>query len=76
MLLSGVAPVKDYNCEIIHTANLRHNHESYFLLLCYNTTAGYGQTTNGTTVFVNASTCNFFYRPINRPIVFDFPSAT
>ena len=31
MLLSGVAPLKDY-WEIIHTANLRHNHDVIILL--------------------------------------------
>ena len=36
---------------------------------------GYGQTTDGRTVYVNASTCNFLYRPINPPIVFDFPNS-
>lgn len=35
---------------------------------------GYGITTDGTTVYVNASTCNYFYRPLNPPIVFDLPN--
>jgi len=31
-------------------------------------------TTNGSTIFINASTCTFRYAPTNRPIVFDiFP---
>ena len=34
----------------------------------------YGTTTNGTTAFINASTCNFRYRPDNPPVVFDLPA--
>ena len=34
---------------------------------------GYGATTNGTTVFVNASTCTLQYEPTNPPLVFDLP---
>ncbi|EGD73264.1 metallophosphoesterase domain-containing protein 1 [Salpingoeca rosetta] len=34
---------------------------------------GYGTTTDGQTVFVNASTCTFNYRPTNPPLVFDVP---
>jgi len=33
----------------------------------------YGVTTNGTTTFINASTCTFSYRPNNPPVVFDLP---
>lgn len=32
---------------------------------------GYGQVKNGDTTFINASTCDLKYRPINPPIVFD-----
>lgn len=32
---------------------------------------GYGVSTNGTTVFINASTCTYRYAPTNRPIIFD-----
>lgn len=35
---------------------------------------GYGVSTDGTTVFVNASTCTFNYRPVNPPVCFDFPA--
>ena len=35
---------------------------------------GYGATTNGSTVFVNASTCTFAYQPTNPPLVFDLPA--
>lgn len=35
---------------------------------------GYGVTTDGQTVFINASSCNFYYRPVNPPIVFDLPN--
>lgn len=35
---------------------------------------GYGMTTNGCTTFVNASTCNLQYRPIQKPIIFDLPN--
>eukprot|EP01064_Diplonema_japonicum_P020110 TRINITY_DN2915_c0_g1_i1.p1 TRINITY_DN2915_c0_g1~~TRINITY_DN2915_c0_g1_i1.p1 ORF type:complete len:285 (+),score=32.37 TRINITY_DN2915_c0_g1_i1:86-940(+) len=34
---------------------------------------GYGVTTNGKTLFANASTCNFRYKPKNPPLVFDVP---
>jgi len=33
----------------------------------------YGATTNGTTTFVNASTCTHSYRPDNAPVVIDLP---
>ena len=36
--------------------------------------SGYGVTTDGVTTFVNASTCNYYYRPDQPPIVFDLPS--
>ena len=32
---------------------------------------GYGVTTDNHTLFVNASTCNFTYKPLNAPIVID-----
>ena len=35
---------------------------------------GYGITTDGVTTFVNASTCNYSYRPVQPPIVFDIPN--
>merc|ERR1712224_230686 len=34
---------------------------------------GYGVTSDGVTVFINASTCTHSYRPTNAPIVFDAP---
>ena len=34
---------------------------------------GYGTSTNGATTFINASTCNYQYRPLQLPIVFDLP---
>ncbi|CAG0920542.1 unnamed protein product [Notodromas monacha] len=34
---------------------------------------GYGITSDGTTIFINASTCNTGYKPHNLPIVFDIP---
>lgn len=30
-------------------------------------------TTDGTTTFVNASTCNLAYRPVHPPVVIDYP---
>jgi len=36
---------------------------------------GWGVTTDGATRYVNASTCNIRYKPINQPIVFDIPKA-
>jgi len=35
---------------------------------------GYGVTTDGHTLYVNASTCDLQYRPIHAPIVFDLPA--
>jgi len=35
---------------------------------------GYGVTTNGQTIFVNASTCTLKYLPTNPPLVVDLPS--
>ncbi|XP_014261829.1 metallophosphoesterase domain-containing protein 1 isoform X2 [Cimex lectularius] len=32
---------------------------------------GYGITTDGSVIYVNASTCNIQYNPVNPPIVFD-----
>ncbi|KAJ8307239.1 hypothetical protein KUTeg_015323 [Tegillarca granosa] len=34
---------------------------------------GYGMFTDGTTNFINASTCTLRYKPVNPPIVFDYP---
>ncbi|XP_050708901.1 metallophosphoesterase domain-containing protein 1-like isoform X2 [Eriocheir sinensis] len=34
---------------------------------------GYGVTSDGKIIFINASTCNINYVPINPPIVFDVP---
>jgi len=34
---------------------------------------GYGATTNGTTTFIQASTCTYDYKPTNPPILFDLP---
>eukprot|EP00927_Polykrikos_kofoidii_P052093 TRINITY_DN45866_c0_g1_i1.p1 TRINITY_DN45866_c0_g1~~TRINITY_DN45866_c0_g1_i1.p1 ORF type:complete len:309 (-),score=36.13 TRINITY_DN45866_c0_g1_i1:145-1071(-) len=36
---------------------------------------GYGAESDGTTVFINASTCTSRYQPTNLPIVFDLPPA-
>ena len=35
--------------------------------------AGYGISTDGTTTFINAATCDERYAPINPPVVFDLP---
>jgi len=35
--------------------------------------SGYGVTSDGVTLFANASTCDSQYKPINPPIVFDLP---
>lgn len=32
---------------------------------------GYGCSSDGRTTFINASTCNHLYRPVNKPVVFD-----
>ncbi|XP_076047163.1 UPF0046 protein T07D4.2 [Oratosquilla oratoria] len=34
---------------------------------------GYGVTTDGKIIYINASTCNINYVPVNPPIVFDVP---
>jgi len=34
---------------------------------------GYGITTDGVTTYVNASTCNLRYQPINPAIIIDLP---
>ncbi|XP_037071547.1 metallophosphoesterase domain-containing protein 1-like, partial [Pollicipes pollicipes] len=34
---------------------------------------GYGVTTDGKVVYINASTCDMSYMPLNPPIVFDVP---
>jgi hypothetical protein len=39
--------------------------------ILYNYIAGYGVRSDGKVVFVNASTCDINYRPVNSPIVFD-----
>mmetsp|Transcript_17529 Transcript_17529/g.21197 ORF Transcript_17529/g.21197 Transcript_17529/m.21197 type:complete len:329 (-) Transcript_17529:557-1543(-) len=36
----------------------------------------HGPSTDGQTLFVNASSCDFFYRPTNPAIVFDLPRRT
>jgi len=35
--------------------------------------SGYGCSTDDATLYINASTCDSEYRPINPPIVFDVP---
>ena len=35
---------------------------------------GYGMTTDGQTVFVNASTCTLEYKPTQPPLIFDLPN--
>ena len=40
----------------------------YISYVCF---TGYGITTDGTTKFINASTCSINYKPTQRPIVFD-----
>ena len=35
---------------------------------------GYGVTTDGQTLYMNASTCNFHYMPFNAPLVLDLPA--
>eukprot|EP00930_Biecheleria_cincta_P083109 TRINITY_DN72744_c0_g1_i1.p1 TRINITY_DN72744_c0_g1~~TRINITY_DN72744_c0_g1_i1.p1 ORF type:complete len:363 (+),score=49.72 TRINITY_DN72744_c0_g1_i1:160-1248(+) len=35
--------------------------------------SGYGWTSDDTTLYINASTCDRDYRPINPPVVFDLP---
>mmetsp|Transcript_140 Transcript_140/g.439 ORF Transcript_140/g.439 Transcript_140/m.439 type:complete len:252 (+) Transcript_140:145-900(+) len=42
-------------------------------LICGHIHEDYGVTHSGDTFYVNASTCNLYYEPVNRPIVFDVP---
>ena len=44
------------------------------LFLFHSLHPAYGITTDGHTTFVNASTCNLQYRPVQAPIIFDLPS--
>ena len=39
----------------------------------YSSLLGYGILSDGKIIFVNASTCNINYLPVNPPIVFDVP---
>ncbi|XP_028411403.1 metallophosphoesterase domain-containing protein 1-like [Dendronephthya gigantea] len=32
---------------------------------------GYGSSSDGVTTYINASTCNIMYKPVNKPIIFD-----
>ncbi|KAL5010175.1 hypothetical protein ScPMuIL_012480 [Solemya velum] len=41
--------------------------------VCGHIHEGYGIKTDGYTVYINASTCTRFNKPLNPPIVFDFP---
>jgi hypothetical protein len=41
-----------------------------FLRTCHR----YGVTTDGQTVFMNASVCNHSYNPLNAPLIFDLPA--
>jgi hypothetical protein len=41
------------------------------LTQCFFWILGYGMSSDGTTIFINASTCNLMYRAINKPVVFD-----
>jgi len=34
---------------------------------------GYGVTTDGVTTFINSSSLNQHYQPVNRPVIFDLP---
>jgi len=34
---------------------------------------GFGVTTDGVTTFINASSLNLRYKPVNRPVIFDLP---
>lgn len=41
--------------------------------VCGHIHSGYGCSADDTTLYINASTCNHHYAPINPPIVFDLP---
>lgn len=43
------------------------------LIFIFFNNLGYGAFTDGTTNFINASTCTLRYKPVNPPIVFDYP---
>ena len=49
----------------MHINNSRNKSFVAFLIV------GYGLSSDGTTTFINASTCNLMYRAVNKPVVFD-----
>jgi Icc-related predicted phosphoesterase len=57
-------------CEMLRAAIDR---RSVSVNVCGHIHAGYGCSTDSTTLYINASTCDEGYRPINPPIVFDLP---
>ena len=48
----------------------------YIHVVCVCVPAGYGVSTDGHTMFINCSTCNLAYQPLNPPIIFDLPNRT
>jgi len=34
---------------------------------------GFGVTTDGVTTFINASSLDLRYKPVNKPVIFDLP---
>ena len=48
-------------------------HYTCIIIVIQTLLPGYGITTDGTTTFINAATCDEHYVPINPPVVFDFP---
>lgn len=56
--------------DLLHTIQSRVKPKYH---VCGHIHEGYGMTTDGHTTYINASTCNVKYEPINYPIVFDMP---
>jgi len=57
-------------CEMLRTAIYQ---RAVSVNVCGHIHAGHGCSSDGTTLYINASTCDEHYRPINPPIVFDLP---
>lgn len=47
--------------------------QKFIINLMWFTSLGYGVTSDGAVIYVNASTCDINYIPKNLPIIFDIP---
>lgn len=51
--------------------NLQQLLQYMFLCVSY---AGHGITTDNHTIFINCAVCDMEYSPVQKPIIFDFPT--